>query len=97
MHSFTFSLLVLIPLAGLIARSMSLSWVDFWHIATSERALAAYRVSFGCSLIAALVNAVFGLIVAWVLVRYDFPGKRFVDAAVDLLLALPKPRLPASR
>ena len=83
------SLLVLIPLGGLIARSMSLSWADFWHIATSDRALAAYRISFGCSLIAALVNAVFGLIVAWVLVRYDFPGKRFIDAAVDLPFALP--------
>ncbi|MDB5800903.1 MAG: cysT [Rhodocyclales bacterium] len=83
------SLLVLIPLGGLIARSMSLSWADFWHIATSDRALAAYRITFGCSLLAALINAVFGLIVAWVLVRYDFFGKRFIDAAVDLPFALP--------
>ncbi len=83
------SLLVLIPLGALIAKSASISPAEFWSIATSERALAAYRVTFGCSLVAALVNAVFGFIVAWVLVRYPFPGKRFVDALVDLPFALP--------
>ena len=83
------SLLVLIPLGALIAKSSALSPADFWAVATNERALAAYRVTFGASLVAALINAVFGLIVAWVLVRYPFPGKRFVDALVDLPFALP--------
>lgn len=83
------SLLVLIPLGGLVAKSASLDAAQFWEIATSERALAAYKITFGCSLLAALVNAFFGLIVAWVLVRYEFPGKRLVDALVDLPFALP--------
>lgn len=83
------SLLVLIPLGGLVARGAEMSLGEFWQIATAERALAAYRVTFGCSAIAAVVNAVFGLLVAWVLVRYDFPGKRFADAAIDLPFALP--------
>ncbi|MFA9440131.1 sulfate ABC transporter permease subunit CysT [Uliginosibacterium sp. sgz301328] len=83
------SLLVLIPLGGLILKSSTLSWPQFWEVATSERALAAYRVTFGCSLLAAIVNAFFGLIVAWVLVRYDFFGRRIVDAFVDLPFALP--------
>jgi sulfate transport system permease protein len=83
------SLLVLIPLGALVAKSTSLSLAGFWDIATGERALAAYRVTFGCSALAALINAVFGLIVAWVLVRYPFPGKRFFDALVDLPFALP--------
>lgn len=83
------SLLVLIPLGGLIAKSASLSLAEFWDIATTERALASYRVSFGSALVAAIVNAFFGLIVAWVLVRYEFPGKRLVDAFVDLPFALP--------
>ncbi|MDP5241372.1 sulfate ABC transporter permease subunit CysT [Uliginosibacterium sp. 31-16] len=83
------SLLVLIPLGALIARSAQLSLADFWAIATTERAFAAYKITFGCALIAAIVNGVFGLIVAWVLVRYDFPGKRLVDAFVDLPFALP--------
>ncbi|MEN3113592.1 sulfate ABC transporter permease subunit CysT [Uliginosibacterium paludis] len=83
------SLLVLIPLGGLIARSAQMSLSEFWAIATADRALAAYRVTFGCALIAALVNAVFGLLVAWVLVRYDFFGKKLVDAFVDLPFALP--------
>ncbi len=83
------SLLVLIPLGGLIARSAQMSPAEFWAIATADRALAAYRVTFGCALIAALVNAVFGLLVAWVLVRYDLFGKKLVDAFVDLPFALP--------
>lgn len=83
------SLLVLIPLGALIAKSATLDAAAFWQIATSERALASYRVTFGSSLIAALVNSFFGLVVAWVLVRYDFFGKRFVDALVDLPFALP--------
>lgn len=83
------SLLVLLPLSALAFKASTLSVEQFWGIATGERALAAYRVTFGASLLAALINAVFGLIVAWVLVRYPFPGKRFVDSLVDLPFALP--------
>ena len=83
------SLLILLPLSGLVFKTSSLSLAQFWEIASGERALAAYRVTFGASLLAASINAVFGLIVAWVLVRYSFPGKRFVDSLVDLPFALP--------
>jgi sulfate transport system permease protein len=83
------SLIVVLPLCGLVVKTSSLSFSEFWAIATGERALAAYRVTFGASLLAASVNAVFGLIVAWVLVRYPFPGKRLVDSLVDLPFALP--------
>ncbi|WP_018606591.1 sulfate ABC transporter permease subunit CysT [Uliginosibacterium gangwonense] len=83
------SLLVLIPLGGLVARSMQMSFSDVWAIATSPRALAAYKVSFGCALLAAIVNAFFGLIVAWVLVRYDFWGRKLIDSFVDLPFSLP--------
>ena len=83
------SLVVLIPLAALMQQAFSVGPVAFWRIATDERVLAALRLSYGASLIAALVNGVFGLLVAWVLVRYDFPGKRIIDAAVDLPFALP--------
>jgi sulfate transport system permease protein len=83
------SLLILLPLSGLAFKSSSLDWAQFWAIASGERALASYRVTFGASLLAALINAVFGLIVAWVLVRYRFPGKRLVDSLVDLPFALP--------
>src|SRR5262245_43186217 len=83
------SLIVLIPLAALILRTTTLSWDQFWAIATSDRVVAALRVSFGASLLAATINAVFGLIVAWVLVRYRFPGRRVLDAIVDLPFALP--------
>ena len=83
------SLLVLIPLACLFVRAASMTWTDFIQTVTSPRALAAYRVSFGCAFIAASINLVFGTIVAWVLVRYPFPGRRIVDALVDLPFALP--------
>lgn len=83
------SLLILLPLSGLAFKTSSLSFPQFLAIASGERALAAYRVTFGASLLAASINAVFGLIVAWMLVRYPFPGKRFVDALVDLPFALP--------
>ena len=83
------SLLVLLPLSGLAFKSSSLDWAQLWDIASGERALASYRVTFGASLLVALINAVFGLIVAWVLVRYNFPGKRLVDSLVDLPFALP--------
>jgi sulfate transport system permease protein len=83
------SLIVLIPLAGLVLKTTSLGWDDFWRIASDPRTLAALRVSFGLSFAAAAVNAVFGVIVAWVLVRYDFPGRRLFDAFIDLPFALP--------
>jgi len=83
------SLIVLIPIAALLLRTTSLSWAEFWSTVTAPRVLASYQLSFGTSFIAALVNAVFGLLIAWVLVRYSFPGKRIVDALVDLPFALP--------
>jgi sulfate transport system permease protein len=83
------SLIVLIPIAALVLRTTEMSWEQFWMIATSERVLAALRLSFGASLVGASLNAVFGLIVAWVLVRYRFPGRRVLDAIVDLPFALP--------
>ncbi|KPH81247.1 MULTISPECIES: sulfate ABC transporter permease subunit CysT [Bosea] len=83
------SLVVLIPLAALFIKAASAGPAEIWAIATSPRTLAALRLSFLGALLAAAVNAVFGLILAWVLVRYDFPGKRLVDAAVDLPFALP--------
>ena len=83
------SLVVLLPLAALMLNAFSVGPAAFWHIATDARVLAALRLSFGAAFIAALINAVFGLLVAWVLVRYDFPGKRVVDAVVDLPFALP--------
>jgi len=83
------SLIVLIPLSALFLKTFTLSWEAFWAAVTSPRVLASYRLTFGASLIAALVNVVFGLLVAWVLVRYSFPGKKIVDALVDLPFALP--------
>ncbi len=86
---FYLTALVLIPFAALIIRTLGMSWADFWHLATTDRALAAYRLTFGASLMAATANAVFGSLLAWVLVRYEFPGRRLVDAMVDFPFALP--------
>lgn len=86
---FYLSLIVLIPLSATFVKTASLGWADFWGIVTSPRALASYRLTFGASFLAALMNAVFGLIAAWVLVRYNFPGKRIIDALIDLPFALP--------
>ena len=83
------SLLILLPLSGLVFKAGALSFGQFWDVATGERALAAYRVTFGASLLAAAINAFFGLVVAWMLVRYPFPSKRFIDSLVDLPFALP--------
>lgn len=83
------AVLILIPLGGMVLASTKLTLAQFWDIATTERALAAYRVTFGASFLAAVINGFFGLIVAWVLVRYSFPGKRIIDAFVDLPFALP--------
>jgi len=83
------SLMVLLPLATIFTRTADLTWDGFWGTVTNPRVVASYRVTFGASLVAALVNTVFGLLVAWVLVRYRFPGRRIVDAMVDLPFALP--------
>jgi len=83
------TIIVLIPMAALIMRAGSLPLEEFWRIATEPRALASYRLTFGASFLAACVNAVFGFIIAWTLVRYDFPGRRLVDAIIDLPFALP--------
>ncbi|HEU4402433.1 MAG TPA: sulfate ABC transporter permease subunit CysT [Candidatus Polarisedimenticolia bacterium] len=83
------SLIVLIPLSTLVMKTVTLPWSDFRGAVASPRALAAYRLSFGAAFAAASLNAVFGLLVAWVLERYDFPGRRIVDGLVDLPFALP--------
>ncbi len=83
------SLIVLIPLSALFFKTATLGWGGFWDVITGDRVVASLRVTFLTSFIAALINAFFGLIVAWVLVRYTFPGKRIVDALVDLPFALP--------
>ena len=83
------SLIVLIPLSALVFKTFTLSWEQFWVAISSPRVMASYRLTFGASFIAAVVNTVFGLLVAWVLVRYEFPGKKIVDALVDLPFALP--------
>jgi sulfate transport system permease protein len=82
-------LIVLIPLSALVFKTFTLSWDQFWAAVSSPRVMASYRLTFGASLHRGLVNVVFGLLVAWVLVRYKFPGKRIVDALVDLPFALP--------
>ncbi len=81
--------IVLIPIAGMFLRVFEVSWADFWRLATTPRALAAYKLTFGASFIAAAINAIFGAILAWVLVRYHFPMKRFMDALIDFPFALP--------
>jgi sulfate/thiosulfate transport system permease protein len=86
---FYLSLIVLIPLSGLFLKSVTISWPEFWKTVSDPRVVASYRLTFGASLVGALINAVFGLIVAWVLVRYSFPGKKIVDALVDLPFAMP--------
>lgn len=86
---FYLALIVLIPLSAVFLKTFTMSWDAFWSAVTSERVMASYRLSFGASLLAAFINVIFGGIVAWVLVRYSFPGKRIVDALVDLPFALP--------
>lgn len=86
---FYLCLIVLIPLAGLVFKTMEMSWPEFWLAVTDDRIMHAYKISFGLSFLAAVIGAVFGLIVAWVLVRYRFPGKKLVDAMVDLPFAMP--------
>lgn len=86
---FWLCLIVLIPLSALLLKTFSMTWADFWTAVSSPRVLASYRLTFGASLFAAVVNVFIGLLVAWVLVRYSFPGKKIVDALVDLPFALP--------
>jgi len=86
---FYLALIVLIPLSALVFKTFTLSWEQFVSAVSSPRVIASYQLTFGASFLAALVNAVFGLLVAWVLVRYQFPGKKIVDALVDLPFALP--------
>jgi sulfate transport system permease protein len=86
---FYLSLIVLVPLSSLFFKTASLSWREFWATITDPRVIASYRLTFAASLAGATVNAVFGFVVAWTLVRYRFPGRRMVDALVDLPFALP--------
>ena len=83
------SAIVLFPMGALLLRATGVGWHEFWQVAFAPRALAAYKLTFGASFVAACINAVFGSILAWVLVRYHFPGKRLVDALVDIPFALP--------
>src|SRR4029453_19332592 len=86
---FYLSLVVLLPLGALVIKSTTMGWSGFWHAAWNPRVVASYKLTFGTSLVAATINAVLGLMVAWTLVRYSVPGKRFIDALVDLPFALP--------
>ncbi|MEI7635980.1 MAG: sulfate ABC transporter permease subunit CysT [Syntrophus sp. (in: bacteria)] len=86
---FYLSLVVIIPLSALFFKAATLSWADFVIAVTSPRVVASYRITFGAAFAAAMINAIFGLLVAWVLVRYRFPGKKIIDALVDLPFALP--------
>jgi len=86
---FYLCLIVLIPLSATFLKTTTLTWSQFWGTVTNARALASYRLSFGASFIGASINLLFGLLVAWVLVRYEFPGKRILDSLVDLPFALP--------
>ena len=83
------SLIVLIPLAAAFIKTTELSWQEFWNVVSAPRVVASYKLTFGASLIGALLNAIFGLLTAWILVRYTFPGKKIIDALVDLPFALP--------
>jgi sulfate/thiosulfate transport system permease protein len=83
------TVIVLIPIAALVIKTLGLSWKELWELATNERAIAAYELSLGASLAAALINAVFGTLLAWVLVRNPFPGRRLLDGLIDFPFALP--------
>ena len=86
---FYLGLIVLIPLSAVFLKTFTMTWQAFWDTISSDRVVASYRLTFGASFLAALINVLFGGIVSWVLVRYEFPGKRFIDAMVDLPFALP--------
>jgi len=86
---FYLSLLLLIPLAALTVRAFEMDWQQFWAVVTEPRVVASYRLTLGMALLAAIINTLFGLLLAWVLVRYSFPGRKLVDSLVDLPFALP--------
>jgi sulfate/thiosulfate transport system permease protein len=87
--TFFLSAIVLLPLAALVLSAASMHWSDFVRVVSSPRALGSYRLSFGASLLAATINLVFGFIIAWTLVRYEFPGRKIIDALIDMPFALP--------
>jgi sulfate/thiosulfate transport system permease protein len=87
--TFFLGVIVLLPLAALVLAAGSMHWSDFTHVVLSARALGSYRLSFGASLLAATINLVFGFIIAWTLVRYEFPGRKLIDALIDMPFALP--------
>ncbi|HTL20036.1 MAG TPA: sulfate ABC transporter permease subunit CysT [Steroidobacteraceae bacterium] len=87
--TFFLSAIVLLPLAALVASAGSMHWSDFVRVVSSPRALGSYRLSFGASLLAATINVIFGFIIAWTLVRYEFPGRKIIDALIDMPFALP--------
>ncbi|CUB06393.1 sulfate/thiosulfate ABC transporter permease CysT [Marinomonas fungiae] len=86
---FFISLILLLPMTGLIMQTAGMSWADYWYVITDERVVASYKVTIWAAVIASIFNGLFGLLLAWVLVRYEFPGKRILDALVDLPFALP--------
>ncbi|MFO0180330.1 MAG: sulfate ABC transporter permease subunit CysT, partial [bacterium] len=83
------SVIVLIPLAALFLKAATMDWNDFYNTITSPRVLAAYRLTFGASFIAAMINTIFGALVAWAIVRYRFTGRQLLDAIIDLPFAMP--------
>jgi sulfate/thiosulfate transport system permease protein len=87
--TFFLSFMVLLPLAALVLAAGSMHWNDFVHVVTSPRALGSYRLSFGASFLAAAINLVFGFVIAWTLTRYEFPGRKLIDALIDMPFALP--------
>jgi sulfate transport system permease protein len=87
--TFFLSALVLIPLAALVMKAATIGWQDFLHVLFDPRVLASFRLSFGASLLAATINCIFGFIIAWTLVRYEFPGRKLIDALIDMPFALP--------
>jgi len=87
--TFFLSAIVLVPLAALVMKTATMGWHDFVRVVTDARALASYRLSFGASILAATLNSVFGFIIAWTLVRYEFPGRKLIDALIDMPFALP--------
>ncbi len=87
--TFFLSAIVLVPLAALVMKTATMGWSDFVRVVTDARALASYRLSFGASILAATLNSVFGFIIAWTLVRYEFPGRKIIDALIDMPFALP--------
>jgi sulfate/thiosulfate transport system permease protein len=87
--TFSLSALVLLPLAALVVKTATMGWEDFTRVVFGQRAVASYRLSFGAAMVAAFLNSVFGFVIAWTLVRYEFPGRKFIDALIDMPFALP--------